>query len=360
MFTQFDQQKDDYQLPVLDELNDENQFNVDKYKVAGEILSRQFHSLRQDLQENQSLVALCDKYDALIKEEVGNVYKHKSFEKGIGFPTCISINNQAGYSSPWADKDRVLQQGDLVKIEMGVQIDGFPVVMADTLVLGTVLNGKQRQVMACLAVIKKEIGQYFQLGASSRGVHQYLKELVATYDCSLLKCDDEKIDHCPGIFTYQVSQGVLDGQTDDEHVSLYMGQSPEDYVLKHFEFEHNQCFIVDIAISSGKGQVQIRDPTETTVYRYNPDYYYGLKISASKKALHTLQEQNKEFPVSIRNFATTAFRFGLKECVANQIVEEYPVLYEKDGEYIGIYKFTVIIRKGNKKQKNKNILFTQV
>lgn len=46
-------------------------------------------------------------------------------EKGIAFPTCISVNNVVGHYSPLKSEDAVLQKGDLAKIALGVHIDGF-------------------------------------------------------------------------------------------------------------------------------------------------------------------------------------------------------------------------------------------
>jgi methionine aminopeptidase len=36
---------------------------------------------------------------------------------------------------------------------------------------------------------------------------------------------------------------------------------------------------------------------------------------------------------------------GLVECMKHSLVEPYPVLYEKDGEYIARVVYTVIVRK---------------
>lgn len=45
--------------------------------------------------------------------------------KGIAFPTCISVNKVCGHNSP-IEKDSVaIKEGYLVKIELGVHVDGF-------------------------------------------------------------------------------------------------------------------------------------------------------------------------------------------------------------------------------------------
>ena len=81
--------------------------------------------------------------DAAILEEVGTVYNKKDAEtgvkpvKGVGFPTCISINHCICHNSPIAsDADIIVEAGDLVKIDLGVHIDGYIAPCATTFIVG--------------------------------------------------------------------------------------------------------------------------------------------------------------------------------------------------------------------------------
>ena len=62
--------------------------------------------------------------------------KNKTLEKGIAFPTCISVNHLCGHYSPLKSEDTLLQSGDVVKIDLGVHIDGFVGLVAHTVVVG--------------------------------------------------------------------------------------------------------------------------------------------------------------------------------------------------------------------------------
>ena len=57
-------------------------------------------------------------------------------EKGVAFPTCISVNNIVGHLSPLKSEDQQLKDGDLVKIDLGCHIDGFVGLVAHTIVVG--------------------------------------------------------------------------------------------------------------------------------------------------------------------------------------------------------------------------------
>lgn len=78
--------------------------------------------------------------DALIVAGAATVYASKktSVPKGIAFPTSISVNNVVSHYSPMpSDKDiPVLKNGDVVKVMLGVHIDGYASVHAETVVVG--------------------------------------------------------------------------------------------------------------------------------------------------------------------------------------------------------------------------------
>lgn len=62
--------------------------------------------------------------------------KHKKIEKGIAFPTCISVNNVCGHFSPLKDESYALKNGDIAKIDLGVHIDGYIAQGARTVGIG--------------------------------------------------------------------------------------------------------------------------------------------------------------------------------------------------------------------------------
>ncbi|NWU94594.1 PA2G4 protein, partial [Upupa epops] len=84
-----------------------------------------------------SVLCLCEKGDALIMEETGRIFKkEKEMKKGIAFPTSISVNNCVCHFSPLkSDQDYSLKDGDLVKIDLGVHVDGFIANVAHSFVI---------------------------------------------------------------------------------------------------------------------------------------------------------------------------------------------------------------------------------
>ena len=80
----------------------------------------------------------------MITERTGSVFKkEKEITKGIGFPTCISVNNVIAHFSPlMSEPDVVLVDGDMVKVDLGVHIDGFIACVGHSVVVGATKENK--------------------------------------------------------------------------------------------------------------------------------------------------------------------------------------------------------------------------
>ncbi len=55
----------------------------------------------------------------MIEEEVKKTFsskKSKNMERGIAFPTCISVNQIMGHYSPLVDESSQLEDGDVAKM----------------------------------------------------------------------------------------------------------------------------------------------------------------------------------------------------------------------------------------------------
>jgi len=98
---------------------------VTKYKMAGDMANSILKKIIAECKDGASVRAICETGDRLIVEETGKVYKkEKELTKGIGFPTCISVNNIICHFTPLqSEPDMTLADGDVVKIDFGVHID---------------------------------------------------------------------------------------------------------------------------------------------------------------------------------------------------------------------------------------------
>lgn len=64
------------------------------------------------------------------------MYFSKKMEKGVAYPVSISVNDVCGHFCPLKEESQVLAEGDIAKIDLGVHIDCFPVLLAHTIFVG--------------------------------------------------------------------------------------------------------------------------------------------------------------------------------------------------------------------------------
>ena len=78
---------------------------------------------------------ICAFGDLLIEKQCAEIFKSKNIEKGIAFPTCVSVNDVVCHYSPYPDESVTLAAGDVVKVDLGCHIDGYIAVAANTIVI---------------------------------------------------------------------------------------------------------------------------------------------------------------------------------------------------------------------------------
>jgi methionine aminopeptidase len=72
--------------------------------------------LLKECTPGKKIVDICLLGDKLINDAVGAIYTKGKIEKGVAFPTSISVNNCAGHFSPLVGDAAELQEGDLAKM----------------------------------------------------------------------------------------------------------------------------------------------------------------------------------------------------------------------------------------------------
>jgi methionine aminopeptidase len=115
-----------------EEFKDENFIErpaiLDKYKAAAEICNAALKKVIGLCVVGADIHTVCQEGDKFMEEELKKVFsnkKSKKLERGIAFPTCVSVNNILGHFSPMKDESAALKEGDVAKIDLGCHLDGF-------------------------------------------------------------------------------------------------------------------------------------------------------------------------------------------------------------------------------------------
>lgn len=334
-----DEKKNFIYTEPLDQLLDD--VGLNKYKAAGQVASKVVQWVSSQLEHGSDIGILARNADQLVDAELKGMFKSIT-HKGVCFPCCISPNHIAGHSRPTIGA--TVSDGDLVKIELGVHLDGFPALVCFTKFIGNTLPMNDPRARALLGAINasRAAFQCMKPGSTNKEVVNAMTAECERYGLNLPLAHFDGV--VPGVFSYQVSQNVIDGCNDDNDEFIHQFIMPRDnndfdFTMRKMEFEEDEVYAIDILLSTGLGKLQQGD---TQLFKRNWNKYEGLRVKSSKESLSLFPKT--PFPVDMSQQLNPRFRFGLKECKEKGLVSEYPEFHERNGEYVARIKFTVIVR----------------
>jgi len=307
---------------------------VTKYKMAGDMANVILKELVMQCKDGASVRMLCELGDKLITEKTNNVFKkEKEMTKGIGFPTCISVNNIICHFSPLlSEADMTLSTGNLVKIDLGVHIDGFIACVAHSIVIGASkdnkITGRKADVLLAAYYAAEITQRLVKAGNNNNQVTEIIQRVANEFNCNSVE----------GMLSHQIQQNVIDG----EKTIIQNPNEAQRKDHKKCEFEQHEVYVIDILISTGEGKSKEHE-TRTTVYK-RTDMAYALKMKASRAFYSEVCNKFTMMPFTLRAFEDEKkAKLGVAECANHELITPYSVLYEKDGEYVAQFKFTVLL-----------------
>lgn len=315
---------------------------ITKYKTAGDITNRVLKQVRDLAKDGSKLFDICLKGDELLEEELSKVYNSKKaskISKGIAFPTTVNPNNIPAHLSPVSAEDEAnleLKNGDVVNVMLGVQIDGFPSIAAETFVVGESkelpVTGHKADLLHAAWKASEAAIRTFQPNNRNWDVTNIVDKVVKYYDCTALE----------SMLTHNQERNVLYGPKE-----VILNPTKENKnQIDTFRFEENEVYGLDILVStSADGKVK---PAQyaTSLYKLTGSTY-SLKLKLSHQVLGELKEKSHgPFPININKLLDVRkARSGLIESVNHLIVLPYDIVTEKDGEYVAQFFTTFAITK---------------
>lgn len=299
-----------------------------KYKFASDIVNETLALLMKEVAPGKKVVDLCNIGDNFVTEKVKNVFKKvKKMPKGLAFPTCVSINEVVCHFSPLAEDLTVVSQGDVVRFDVGVHVDGFIAVGATTVILESgALQGERADVFAAAQTALEVAKRLVKPGHTNTEVSKALNQVAIDFGVNI----------CEGVLSHELKRNVIDGN------KVILGKPTADQTVDEFTFEPGQVFSLDIVVSSGDGKLSERNH-RPTIYKRNPQITFHLKNESSKKFLKEVQTRFETMPFSLRQIDRKIAGMGVIECFRHGLVDPYPVLCEKKHATVVQFKTTLIL-----------------
>ena len=259
------------------------------------------------------------------------------------------------FRSSDSQSSQILAKDDVVKIQLGAQIDGFAALSAETIVIGATaenpVTGRRADVLKAAWHAAEIAMRTIKVGNRNWAVTEVVNRVSSTWNCKPVEgelyrgTDSFQISELyfltSGMLSCQQTQNVIDGK---KRIIL----NPSEAQKRDFEtatFAENEVYGMDILISSGEdGKVvyicfsndatshlpimQARvEESRTTIYQRDSTITYQLKMKNSRAVFSEVQKKAGAFPFNIRSLEDEKrSRMGLQEAVQHSLVKPYEVV----------------------------------
>mmetsp|Transcript_30042 Transcript_30042/g.58690 ORF Transcript_30042/g.58690 Transcript_30042/m.58690 type:complete len:366 (+) Transcript_30042:36-1133(+) len=299
---------------------------VNKYQFAGTVANAAIEAVKAACAVGKSVAELCELGDNTINEKLTTVYKGKKIEKGIAFPTCISLNNCCGHFSPLKEDTIDLKDGDVAKIDLGVHVDGYVALVATTIVVGSAATGRKADAIVAARTAADVIIRCLKQGKKNNEITPLIEKTVDAFGCKAVD----------GVVSHQIKRFAIDG------TKVITNKNVPGHQVEECSIEAMEAYAIDVVVSTGEGKCRELE-TKCTVFKRAPDQKYNLKMKTAREALYKIEKTHPKMPFSLREIDDSRVRLGITECVRHELLQPHPVLYERDGEIVAQVKYCVLL-----------------
>ena len=258
--------------------------------------------------------------------DVINDAENKISELGgaCAFPVNVCINNVAAhYTSPIKDDELAINDGDIVKVDLGVHVEGyivdtaFSVSFNDSKELENIIQATEVAVDAAKLMAKP--------GMNTKDIGKKIEGIVKGFNYNPIK----------ELGGHQIERWTVHGKK----ALPEMGNQGGD------EMEEGDVFAVEIFASTGGGSVH--NTKHSFIYELNP--YAGrvpLRRKISKQILGFANSNYKTLPFAERWLAKEfkmGVIFGLQELAQQGKLQVHYVIAENKDAYVAQSEETILI-----------------
>jgi methionine aminopeptidase len=261
---------------------------------------------------------------------------------GISHPTTVSpssfVTPYTPLSSDEAEASITLKPGDVIKIQLGAQIDGFGTIVCDTIVIpdgshrNDVISGRHAdlllathyanevllRVMVPAGLLASGTEEEKAKAAKQKPYTQtqiinLLDRVAKSYECNVVE----------GTTSWLFDRNEIEGK---KKIVLSPGDGSKGDGIP----EVGEVWGVEVGVSLGTGKVKTLE-NRPTLHR-RTTLTYGLKRPSSRKVLSEVVKKFGTFPFSLRQLDDEReAKVGVVECVRGNVFRQYEVVGDKDG-----------------------------
>ncbi len=289
-----------------------------KYLEAGRIASRVLEEGLRLIKPGVKVLEVCERVEGRIRELGGEP----------AFPCNLSINEEAAHYSPLIGDEKTIPEDAVVKLDIGVHVDGY---IADT--AATVdLSGRYEALLEAVREALEEALKRVAPGAPFREIGATVQRVISGHGYKPVR---NLTGHSLGRFLVHAGDTI---PNVDEPIPG--------------SFEAGRAYAIEPFGSTGAGYVVEREPV--TIYSLNPE-------RPSMRAMRLRPEERRLLAEIASRFKTLPFterwldpsRYGgvdklrirLRRLWRSRALIGYPVLVDAAGGVVAQFEHTVVVLK---------------
>jgi len=275
----------------------------EKYRDAGVLAAKILRRSAQKIRTGGSYLDLVESIEVQVEEEGA----------ALAFPLNLSLNEDAAHDTASPGDTRVFAKGDVAKLDLGVQIEGYIADTATTIDLGSnslLLEASERALDAAIKAVRPgatagDLGAAIQKEIECRG-YRPISNLTGH------GLDRYILHRPPTIPNVGVNGGVI--------------------------LEEGMVFAIEPFATTGSGHVGEKTRKEI----YSQVTQKPVRIPAARAILNKVKDRHG-LPFARRWLNEKKLDITLSSLVRSQVLHVYPVLSDISGSLVSQHEHTVIV-----------------
>jgi methionyl aminopeptidase len=291
---------------------EEEEAPEEKYRRAGKIASQVREEILPQIKVGARVFDLCEAAESRIIELGG----------GIGFPTNISINEVAAHYTSSEEDDTLIQEGDIVKLDIGVHIDGY---IADTAATVNFNPELEKLVEASREALDKAL-LLIRPKTNSKDLGKIIEDTIKGFGYRPIR----------DLSGHQLDEYVLHGSKNLPNIAV-----PHGSIL-----EEGEAYALETFATTGTGSAH--ETGQHYIFSLNPARI-PLRNQGARDIVRLVAREFKNLPFSRRYVAKhipkLSLALGMRELTTKKAVRQYSVLADIKGSYVSQAEHTFLVTK---------------
>ncbi|MHA1683114.1 MAG: type II methionyl aminopeptidase [Promethearchaeota archaeon] len=284
------------------------------YRKAGKIAASALKKAVKLVKPGVKVINIIEATEGFILDETGET-------GGIGFPMNVSINQVAAHYTSGIRDMLEIEEGMIVKLDLGVHVEGYIADHATTVSLN---DDPALENLTVAAEKSMEAGiEMLKAGVKTNEVGKKIYEVIKSYNYNPIK----------DLSGHSLEQWIVHGNKQVPLIEVPTGEL----------IEEGDVIAIETFASTGEGKTHpLRDGN---IYQLMLNRIPKIRNRSAKQLIGFIAKNFKTLPFCQRSWAKEVAvpRFALNELINTGVIMEFKVLSDIKGSFVAQSERTVYI-----------------